>query len=1081
MKQELEKQEQQLLKVSAAQHYADQDENAKQLQKLVQCMSLLGAVACHISLDKRFYRKRHILSSGADDFSRKDMSLKQVNVVIAPPRYSSDFNAAAKKRYGNTCQWILTKDEYKVWEAAETSTALIIYGQPGAGKTILSSYLISRMLLNPPTNGPEGAYICLYHYFKLNDETKNTPTAALRSMLHQLYIKFQETGGNPAFDEELVKRIPEGNTEFEDLWAVFVATITAQALKIIVILDAIDECKRSKEILRELRALATSQLIKVIITGREQGEHQSECAKIGVMIHITSSDVDEDIAAFVRYKISKIERLQSPRLLNIKDRVINDLSDKSNHKGMFLWAYLMCKDLKNMGNVAEIERLVDRLPRGIEDLYVNILKRLSHLPEEQRTFSRHVLEWIVVSNRPLKFLELEQGLKMGHPELIAMFEDDDEDTLAQVYPDHEESSTLRSGSGLIWSRKDIVRVCGSLVTYSGEADGDTIGLLHLTTKEFLSSPRGKGTISAVVETFIVDVAQSQITLSTACLELLNRHSLQRDPYFSSENGIQSTPHVPSNAFRRCFPLFEYATTYWPHYLLEGSASLGAGAEVEALMLKSKTLMESDFSIFWLEHFIRQLGPELALSTVNSLGCQFKDFDIGLSNQLYTAEQAIRSYMRVIARAPLALHLCLRSPNNHLPYLRRQQRIQELVFFSQVDDIASSRVFVGLSGWIHYEPHSDTLYMIESPSEKLHLKKKSLKSATAYQPAGEVSATSSEGNWKLKFATVSECGRYLAASFVTTSYFPSGVILTILWNIGKPLGLQVTADWAQPILVDRVEDPVRTHIFHRTGGFWPKESPTVSFGPNYTLSTPSGIWSIEQANLVARPPSIFEPTNDDGGAKITHTCFSYHAVARINGKFLEIFAFEEQGGSYELRLTNRENLSLYGPPERIGIRALSATGKKIVLGNNRTGFWCVIIRDKTADFVGLKADTESKLATSFQFTKTEKKLVATFYGCPASTVVIWSIIDDVGKPVHMEQLLLFKCHERLVRLSLIAASTEDEEGAIVVASNGDVHRLDFLTAWSEQQEAELLKYRRLLGCRVLHNGTHLRSIVASSTG
>lgn len=412
--------------------------------------------------------------------------------MIAPPRYLSDFNAAAKKRYSGTCEWILTKDEYKVWEAAETSTTLVIYGQPGAGKTILSSYLISRILLHPPTNGPQGAYICLYHYFKLNDETKNTPAAALRSMLHQLYIKFQETDGNSAFDEELVKRISEGDTQFEDLWAVFVATITAQALKIVVILDAIDECRRSKVILRELRALATSQLIKVLITGREQGEHQSECATIGVMIHITISDVDKDIAAFVRYKVSKIERLQSPRLRNIKDRVINDLSDKSNHKGMFLWAYLMCKDLKNMGNIAEIERLVHRLPRGIADLYVNILKRLSHLPEEQRAFSRHVLEWIVVSNRPLKFLELEQGLKMGHPELIAMFDDEDGDTYAQDRPDHEESGTLQSGSGLIWSRKDIVRVCGSLVTYSGEADGDTIGLLHLTTKEFLSSPRGKG-------------------------------------------------------------------------------------------------------------------------------------------------------------------------------------------------------------------------------------------------------------------------------------------------------------------------------------------------------------------------------------------------------------------------------------------------------------------------------------------------------------------------------------------------------------------------------------------------------------
>lgn len=90
-------------------------------------------------------------------------------------------------------------------------------------------------------------------------------------MLHQLHVRFHETGGNPAFDKELVRWISEKDTQFEDLWAVFVATVTTQSLKVVVILDAIDECRRSKVIIRELRTLAASQHIKVIITGREQG------------------------------------------------------------------------------------------------------------------------------------------------------------------------------------------------------------------------------------------------------------------------------------------------------------------------------------------------------------------------------------------------------------------------------------------------------------------------------------------------------------------------------------------------------------------------------------------------------------------------------------------------------------------------------------------------------------------------------------------------------------------------------------------------------------------------------------------
>lgn len=630
-------------------------------------------------------------------------------------------------------------------------------------------------------------------------------------MLHQLHVRFHETGGNPAFDKELVRWISEKDTQFEDLWAVFVATVTTQSLKVVVILDAIDECRRSKVIIRELRTLAASQHIKVIITGREQGEHQSEYAKTAVVMHVTVRDVDEDIGSFVRHKVNKIERLQNQRLRHIKDRVLSDLSDGKNHKGMFLWAYLMCKDLKKMGNIAEIERLIERLPRGLEDLYINILVRMSHLPREQQVFSRHILEWIVVSNRPLKFLELEQGLKMGHPELISMFEVDDEDSRAQESNVDDDRCALSTGTGLIWSRKDIVRVCGSLVTYSGEADGDTIGLLHLTTKDFLSSPKGKWALSAAMENFLVDFPRSQVCLSTACLELLNRPSLQQDRYFSIDKGIVGTRRILSSEFRRRYPLLEYAVSYWPHYFLEGSASLGPSSEVRALMLKAKTLLQSDFATLWLEQFLYQHGPELTLSTINRLSRRLKDFDLGLSRQLCTTERVIGFYSRTVARAPPALHLCLQSMNDRPAHTRRQERIQKFVFLSQVEDSAPSRVFVGLTGWMHYDNRTDTLYTIESPSERLHVKRQHLNSNITYQPAGDVGAVNSEGSWSLLFATVSDCGYYLAASF-TSENFSSDVFLTILWKIVKPSGIKNTADWAEPVLVDRVDDRVQTGPF-----------------------------------------------------------------------------------------------------------------------------------------------------------------------------------------------------------------------------------------------------------------------------
>ncbi|CCX34592.1 Similar to WD domain-containing protein [Ajellomyces dermatitidis ATCC 18188]; acc. no. EGE77513 [Pyronema omphalodes CBS 100304] len=106
---------------------------------------------------------------------------------IGAPNYEMDFRRADKKRYKDTCRWILDKDPYKSWESSPTGQLHVVYGIPGAGKTILSSFLVkeARSKLQPGSPNPSGTV--LYHYFKGDDETKSTATTAVRSLLRQLY------------------------------------------------------------------------------------------------------------------------------------------------------------------------------------------------------------------------------------------------------------------------------------------------------------------------------------------------------------------------------------------------------------------------------------------------------------------------------------------------------------------------------------------------------------------------------------------------------------------------------------------------------------------------------------------------------------------------------------------------------------------------------------------------------------------------------------------------------------------------------------------------------------------------------
>ena len=230
--------------------------------------------------------------------------------------------------------------------------------------------------------------LLLYHYFKLGDETKNTPVTATRSLIQQLYEKLPEDG-KLALLQKLgtLKRW----TDYEDLWMTFISIINMQRPAVIIILDALDECKSSKRFVRDLKNVNASYDVKLLITAREHGEHFEVLSSLDTILTITADDVSSDIASFVRYKVSKIERLQNPEYIWLKEKTISKLSKKEQHEGLFLWAYFMCKELKRLGNPSDVEKLVERLPKDLESVYVNVIERLSTLSKKEQEFSQLVL------------------------------------------------------------------------------------------------------------------------------------------------------------------------------------------------------------------------------------------------------------------------------------------------------------------------------------------------------------------------------------------------------------------------------------------------------------------------------------------------------------------------------------------------------------------------------------------------------------------------------------------------------------------------------------------------------------------
>ncbi len=177
--------------------------------------------------------------------------------------------------------------------------------------------------------------------------------------------------------------------DFAPIWSNF-----AEHLKCIspalIVLDALDECQDSEQLIQGLNSTSSFDLIKVIVTSRKEAHLFTQLSS-HLSLEITVEDISSDIVAYVEAKV-----LGSPRLSHtlLRDMVIARLS--TGHSGMFLWVYLMLKELKSCFSVTEVQGVLANLPQGLDGVYESILQRLrDNLSTASLDLCYKVLTWVV--------------------------------------------------------------------------------------------------------------------------------------------------------------------------------------------------------------------------------------------------------------------------------------------------------------------------------------------------------------------------------------------------------------------------------------------------------------------------------------------------------------------------------------------------------------------------------------------------------------------------------------------------------------------------------------------------------------
>jgi hypothetical protein len=221
-------------------------------------------------------------------------------------------NQKLGNRYWNRGQWLLKHDEYIKWKTTQ-SGVLWLKGGVGSGKTCLVSIVIHQLF--------EGAMNERLGYFYCSRKSqKSDPVDIVRSLTSQLAY----TANHTSIFKAIMERYNQRNNPNLDLsleaWVSILIDLIMANGETTIVIDALDECPRSYELLRCLKRLYdSSPHVRIFLSSRPGEESVVEHFTSPSCITISGHRNSHDIRFFVASEIADEERLFHSGIKNRPD------------------------------------------------------------------------------------------------------------------------------------------------------------------------------------------------------------------------------------------------------------------------------------------------------------------------------------------------------------------------------------------------------------------------------------------------------------------------------------------------------------------------------------------------------------------------------------------------------------------------------------------------------------------------------------------------------------------------------------------------------------------------------------------
>ncbi|KAJ8125434.1 hypothetical protein O1611_g8207 [Lasiodiplodia mahajangana] len=529
-------------------------------------------------LKKQFGERLRHLEDSYDD-QVKVSFLNSVPKWISSPDYKDRLEQAQQEQTVDTTDCLFKHTIFQQWNNGivgsgsngpskppdtDSGQVLWISGNPGYGKTILASSIISE-LEKGHAGFPEFPPVVCYYFFTQTANCREATSDAIRALASQIFTHFhrlEKVHNVFAMVAQDITTYPKASVE--ELTEA-ISQCLPHLPNLYFVLDGIDECTDPGMLLKKLRHWCCISSLGVAIFSRPDVAALRKATIEVTRIELTRDVVNDALTLFVEEAVSELseEKLLPEEVDNTS--ITRHLAHRAD--GMFLWVRLMMNYLKSpaMTRAQRMDLIMEQNSPGLDrldEIYCRIFTRIESMNAHGKNLAHRALLWAAHSS-------------LSSPELQEV-----------LYPggwDMDDRGRTENFDHAI-----IVSCCGLLEKrYNG-----TFRYIHLSALQFA---RHGSTTQGGIQPLIPNDSVASATMALSCLSYLTNKIPERP--LSGRLHTSADPRVLSERF----PFLKFATFSWVRLLI--SSMCGGNVELKSPMAKNVFQKAEDY-----------LGSQLKLMT-----------------------------------------------------------------------------------------------------------------------------------------------------------------------------------------------------------------------------------------------------------------------------------------------------------------------------------------------------------------------------------------------------------------------------------------------------------------------------------